>query len=203
MFALMVVIAVEFEERGCRLTFQELISCSLCSSAGGDETPEGMQGPGDFLVLVIRTGLAHPADGVAGPCRAGQGLPIEKMTAVHHQSRIQSSHPPLRLPAMRTGPAEVRICLVMIYFISASTSEASATCLSLALLLASQGCLQALLFAGPGSWLSREATPQRLVSQAVSSPSSAPSVSSLVSVRTPGCELIPGHPLDTMASCCC
>ena len=90
----MVVIAAEFEERGCRLTVQELIGCSLCSSAGGDETPEGMQGPGDFLVLVIRTGLAHPADGVAGPCRAGQGLPIEKMTAVHHQSRIQSSHPP-------------------------------------------------------------------------------------------------------------
>lgn len=93
MFVLMVVIAVEFEERGCRLTFQELIDCSLCSSAGGGETPEGMQGPGDFLVLVIRTGLAHPANRVAGPSRASQGLPVEKMTAVHHQSRIQSSRP--------------------------------------------------------------------------------------------------------------
>lgn len=93
MFALMVVIAVEFEERGCRLTFQELINRSLCSSAGGGKSPEGTQGPGDFLVLVIRTGLAHPANRVAGPSRASQGLPVEKMTAVHHQSRIQSSHP--------------------------------------------------------------------------------------------------------------
>lgn len=94
MFALMVVIAVEFEERGCRLTFQELINCGSCSWAGGDKTLERSWGPGDFLVLVIRTGLAHPANGVAGPGRAGQGLPVEKTTAIHHQSRIQSRHSP-------------------------------------------------------------------------------------------------------------
>ena len=125
----------------------------------------------------------------------GRGFPLRRLqlSIINPEFRAGT---PLRLPAMLTGPAEVRICLVMIYFISASASEASGTCWSLALLAASQGCLKVLLFAGPGS-----PVPQGLVSQAASSPSSAPSVSSLASVGHQ--EPIPGHPPDTVTSCCC
>lgn len=86
MFVLMVVIAVEFEERGCRLTFRSSVGCSLCSSAGGDETAEGTQGR--RLVIGYKDGSGSPLPtGWQVPVGPVKGLPVEKMTAVHHQSR--------------------------------------------------------------------------------------------------------------------
>lgn len=98
-------------------------------------------------------------------------------TAVHHQSRIQSSH-----PATLAGPARGEDTPFN-YLVSTSTRDTSVTCLNLAPLPAQWGSLGALLFARLGSWVSREAVSSGLVSQAASSPSSAPSLSSLASLE--------------------